>query len=309
MNYKKIYDQIIERAKTRHLSGYKEKHHIIPKCLGGSDDTENLVELTAREHFLCHKLLTAIYPNNNKIIQALWLMAIGKKRKKHTYFKISNREYELLKLKFIESQKNRKLSLISKEKISKKNSKIVHQYDLQGNFIKSWDSILQATLHFTKSISWKDANDVIGACARGTLKTAYGYIWKFKKEKIQDINFYINYNTNHKEVEQIDENYNIINTFSSPKEAKTKLNLSSYMFYMLFSDFNIKLHFKSNKIKQIDLKGNLIKIYNNLKQTKQDGFSPPAISQVLNKKASTSGNFFWEYIEENTEIKYRLRWR
>jgi len=56
MNYQKIYDQIIERAKNRKLEGYKEKHHIIPKCLGGPDNKENLVELTAREHFLCHLL-------------------------------------------------------------------------------------------------------------------------------------------------------------------------------------------------------------------------------------------------------------
>ena len=45
MNYKKIHDQIIERAKTRKLEGYKEKHHIIPRCMGGNDEPENLVQL------------------------------------------------------------------------------------------------------------------------------------------------------------------------------------------------------------------------------------------------------------------------
>ena len=52
MNYQKIYNQIIERAKNRQLEGYKEKHHIIPRCLNGNNDKENLVKLTAREHFL-----------------------------------------------------------------------------------------------------------------------------------------------------------------------------------------------------------------------------------------------------------------
>ena len=60
MNYQRIYNQIIERAKTRQLNCYKEKHHIIPRCIGGKD-INNIVELTAKEHFLCHRLLCEIY--------------------------------------------------------------------------------------------------------------------------------------------------------------------------------------------------------------------------------------------------------
>ena len=69
MNYKKIYDSIIERAKNNieHI-GYFEKHHIIPRCIGGSDDNDNLVYLTAREHYVCHWLLA-----KHKNISSLWL--------------------------------------------------------------------------------------------------------------------------------------------------------------------------------------------------------------------------------------------
>jgi hypothetical protein len=56
--YKKWYDNIIDAAKKREISGYTEKHHIIPKSLGGSNDSANLVALTAREHYVCHWLLT-----------------------------------------------------------------------------------------------------------------------------------------------------------------------------------------------------------------------------------------------------------
>ena len=38
-------------------SGYIEKHHIIPKCMGGSNNLTNLVKLSARQHFVCHLLL------------------------------------------------------------------------------------------------------------------------------------------------------------------------------------------------------------------------------------------------------------
>jgi len=55
--YKSWYDSIIQKAKVRKLTGYKEKHHILPRCLGGKDTKTNLVELTAREHFIVHMLL------------------------------------------------------------------------------------------------------------------------------------------------------------------------------------------------------------------------------------------------------------
>lgn len=70
MNYQKIYDQIINRAKTRELTGYFEKHHIIPSCLGGTNDKNNIVKLTAREHFLCHWLLHEIHPSDYKLTYA-----------------------------------------------------------------------------------------------------------------------------------------------------------------------------------------------------------------------------------------------
>ena len=56
--YTKWYAQITERARNRILDTYTETHHIIPRSLGGTDDINNLVELTAREHFICHWLLT-----------------------------------------------------------------------------------------------------------------------------------------------------------------------------------------------------------------------------------------------------------
>lgn len=61
MNYKRIYDSIITHAQNNERTEYTEIHHIIPRCIGGLDDSDNLVKLTAREHFICHYLLTKIY--------------------------------------------------------------------------------------------------------------------------------------------------------------------------------------------------------------------------------------------------------
>lgn len=62
MNYSKIYEQLVQKAKARNLQGiYVEKHHIVPKCLGGTDSIKNIVKLTAEEHFVAHQLLIRIH--------------------------------------------------------------------------------------------------------------------------------------------------------------------------------------------------------------------------------------------------------
>lgn len=58
MDYQKFYDRLILNAINRStLDGYTEKHHIVPKCLGGTNELTNIVKLTAREHFLAHAAL------------------------------------------------------------------------------------------------------------------------------------------------------------------------------------------------------------------------------------------------------------
>ena len=63
MDYQRVYNALIEKGKTQVLPGgtYTEKHHILPKSLGGSDKKSNLVRLTARQHYIAHKLLVFIY--------------------------------------------------------------------------------------------------------------------------------------------------------------------------------------------------------------------------------------------------------
>lgn len=59
--YTKWYYSIILSSKARVVNrkdDYYEEHHIIPKKLGGVNTKDNLVLLSAREHFLVHWLLT-----------------------------------------------------------------------------------------------------------------------------------------------------------------------------------------------------------------------------------------------------------
>ena len=96
MNYNLHYKKLIERARYRTLNGYKEKHHILPRCMGGSDDSSNLVELTAREHFIAHLLLLKMYPNKHSLIKAINLMCIQNSKQDRSL----NQMYGWLREKF-----------------------------------------------------------------------------------------------------------------------------------------------------------------------------------------------------------------
>lgn len=88
------YWNIIDRAKLRSIIGYTEQHHILPRSLGGTDDSENLVYLTAREHFIVHWLLTKMTAGKAKA-KMLWAWWSFFTHKSSRMF--SARYYEMLK--------------------------------------------------------------------------------------------------------------------------------------------------------------------------------------------------------------------
>jgi hypothetical protein len=98
--YTRWYDNIIDNAQRRTLHGYTESHHIIPKSLGGSNDKANIVRLTAREHFICHRLLTkmTVGADRKKMLHAIW--AFNRTSKNQNRIKISSRTYETIRKEF-----------------------------------------------------------------------------------------------------------------------------------------------------------------------------------------------------------------
>jgi ribosomal protein L37AE/L43A len=96
--YTTCYHNIINRAIIRPVTGYTESHHIIPKSLGGSNELDNLVNLTAHEHFVCHLLLTKMVSGSKKfkMIKAAMMMAHIKGPGQERY-KVTGRIYNLLK--------------------------------------------------------------------------------------------------------------------------------------------------------------------------------------------------------------------
>jgi hypothetical protein len=97
--YYKWYMQLTSKI-NRELDCYTEKHHIIPRCMGGSNDKENLVTLTAREHYIAHLLLTKCSNSEyrGKLIHAYIMMSEVKDKNQERFYKINSRLFENRKI-------------------------------------------------------------------------------------------------------------------------------------------------------------------------------------------------------------------
>jgi HNH endonuclease len=103
------YFNIIEKASSRILpkTEYIERHHIIPKSMGGTDTKDNLVKLTAKEHYICHRLLTRMTEGENKSKMCLAVYMLNISSKNQNRHKINGNVYEKLKTAWIAAKKGR----------------------------------------------------------------------------------------------------------------------------------------------------------------------------------------------------------
>jgi hypothetical protein len=119
MNYFLIYQRLIAKAKERTCpEGYIEKHHILPRALGGSDDSSNLVVLTSREHFIAHALLAKLH--GGVMWQAIMIMKSGNRY-------VNGRMFELA----------RKIAPIEREKAIALKRMSDPAFDLYMNKVRS----------------------------------------------------------------------------------------------------------------------------------------------------------------------------
>ena len=104
--YNQWYANITDRAKNRQLDSYTESHHIVPRSLGGGDEADNLVNLTAREHFVCHWLLVKMTTgqDHHKMLNALRMMRAEKQGQQRYNTKITARVYESIKQEYAKLQ-------------------------------------------------------------------------------------------------------------------------------------------------------------------------------------------------------------
>lgn len=136
--YSKYYFNIVAKAKTRNPAThtYVEKHHIVPRSLGGSNTPDNIVKLTAREHLICHQLLIRMTSGiqRSKMAFAAWRMVFSSNKHKRT--KVIARVYESIKLEMSRAASER--------------SKLYRHSD------ESKKKIAQSKIGKTRNVTWGD---------------------------------------------------------------------------------------------------------------------------------------------------------
>jgi len=104
--YTKWYMTIVSHAQARDASTLRtvERHHIVPGSLGGSKAKKNMVQLTPREHLICHRLLTRMVEGEakRKMMWALHLMLFSENPHQERV-KVTARVYENFREEFYSS--------------------------------------------------------------------------------------------------------------------------------------------------------------------------------------------------------------
>lgn len=178
MNYLSIYNSIMQQARNRTLEHGFERHHVVPKSLGGANNLSNLVRLTLREHFVAHKLLTRIYTGeaqkkmwfayyrlcnrhgrtNSRMYEQSRLQAKKYLSQIHKGKKLSAEHVQSIKARtagknnpnYGRKHSEENLELMRQVKIGNKNARVgVNAINVENNqLIDSWDSIADLCKRF-----------------------------------------------------------------------------------------------------------------------------------------------------------------
>lgn len=189
MNYSKVYESLIHRARGRdNTEGYFENHHVIPKCIGGSDDSDNLVKLTPEEHYVAHQLLHKMYPDNYGLLMAVSLMTVHT-----TEGRASNKTFGWIRRKTAQAISERwktehprgmagkthnditkqKISALTSEALVKRIGVRVNMFDMSGNFVREFKTLSSAAEHVNTSPS------NIKNCCEGKFGQIKGFLWSY----------------------------------------------------------------------------------------------------------------------------------
>ena len=173
MTYQEFINNILQtRGRFNCGNEYHEKHHICPKCMGGLNDEDNLIDLFAREHFEAHRLLALENPNNDKLVYAWWNMCQcpGSAQKRQI---VTSEEYEEARKMYIQrfsGGKNpsaRRVIRLCDEKIydtirdcrndNNINNTTMHDMLKQHRkfvYYDEWTNMTEAEQYEIKSIDW-----------------------------------------------------------------------------------------------------------------------------------------------------------
>lgn len=231
MNYTQVYQNLINTRKTLiriKKNGLYEQHHIIPKCLGGSNKKENLILLTPKEHFIAHLLLANMYDGKikAKLCYALMKMCMCNPNQKR---KISASQYELVKKMVSENCKGKNAPFYGKKLSSKTKDSIRERMIGDNNPSRKYGAWNKGLKLFPQSEETKRKRSIAltGKKRSQESKEKMSLSAKGKKKSEEHKNNLSKSADNQKKtVIQKDKNNNIIAVFNSLAEAAKSTNFS-----------------------------------------------------------------------------------
>lgn len=331
LTYKEFIDNIL-KTRGRFACGeeYHERHHIMPKCMGGGDEKENLIDLFAKEHFMAHKLLASENLDNESLIYAWWCMSTMKSKHTKERYEISAEEYEEVKKAYanIMSDKmsgdgnpfyGKQHTDDVKKILSELRSIPIVQLDMSGNFIAEYKNAIYASNETSA-----DYSSILKCCASiEHCNSACGYLWMYKTDyengKIKE------YKNNHlRPVVQLHKNGDFIAEYSSVKNASKATNTHESSIIMCCNniyqtagdflwkykeDYNPSVQIiytdtRKRPVIQFDIFGNIIKRYESIKDAEQKtGIYSSNIIRCCLHDVNMAGSFVWRYADEEYDIE------
>lgn len=248
---------------------YCEAHHIVPKCMGGTDDEDNLIDLFAREHFEAHRMLALENPDNDKLVYAWWMMSHTNKAKDRDY-EITAAEYEEARIAFSNTQS---------KAISGENHPMFGKRHSEESRKKISES--------HKGLFVGDKNPMFGVKRAGKNHPMYGkHLSEETKKKLSEALSGENNPNYGKKFSDY--------TISKMRNAKIgKYNGTNNPMYGIRGKDKVN----AKKVAQYDLDGNLIKTWDCIKEAADSlDIFPQNISACCRGINKKSGGYIWKYV-------------
>jgi hypothetical protein len=181
MWYNELISSRLNRVVLEHA--YYENHHILPKSLGGSNNSDNMILLTAKEHFIAHLLLSEMCINDNH--RRKMQFALQKMMGNHSNRNIwSSAQYELARLKNLKALRGRKFTNEHKKRLSESNKGVKRSKETKERLSVAASKRIGKLNPFYKKTHSQSSREKISKAKSGKKK----WITNGVESKLVDIN-------------------------------------------------------------------------------------------------------------------------
>lgn len=277
MTYEEFINNILEtRGRFECGDEYHERHHILPKCMGGTDDEDNLIDLFAREHFEAHRLLAIENPKISGLQFAWWNMCQcpGSSKKREN---VTPEEYEEARVSFVLSISGKNHPMYGIHRFGEDNPMYGRCHNEEAKQRMSDIKKGENNPFFGKHHS-EEHKAKLSEAYRGENAPLYGRTWwdeNTPQEKIDEWKMRLSKSLSGK---------------NNPMYGRCGKN-----------------HPRAKTVEQYDLNGNLICIWGSAREASRElGINATHISACCRGQLKTSGGFKWRYKDEHEKEQGEL---